>query len=134
MKRISLIIALSFFFVWLAILYAGADHPPPPGFVWIVLFDAIAAALVYWRTPTYIDWSMKRVKGRWLRVALDGIIAGLLFAALATMLNPNGGEPSTPPPGWSDRAIWFAVLAVVGLFNAVAVYVCAVIAARFAKQ
>ncbi len=133
-KRISLIIALGFFFVWLAVLYAGADHPPPPGFLWIVLFDAIAAAVVYWRVPAYMDWSAQGAKGRWPRVALDGIVAGLIFAALATALQPNGGEPSVPPPGWSDRAIWFAVLAVVGLFNAVVIYICAAVAVRFARQ
>ena len=30
-KRTRLIIALGFFFVWLAVLYAGADHPPLGG-------------------------------------------------------------------------------------------------------
>jgi len=44
-KRIGLILALAFFTIWLFILWAGADHPPPPGFVRVVLLDAVAAGL-----------------------------------------------------------------------------------------
>ena len=35
-KRIALLKAVIFFVLWLALLYAGADHPPLPGFVAVV--------------------------------------------------------------------------------------------------
>ena len=49
-------LALTFFFAWLAVLLAGADRPPPPGFLLIVLFDAIAAGGILCRVPHYLRW------------------------------------------------------------------------------
>lgn len=43
-KRTALLNAFLFFMIWLAILYAGADHPPPPGFVFVVLLDLAGIA------------------------------------------------------------------------------------------
>jgi len=45
-RKISLYLAIGFFLVWLAILLAGADYPPPVGFVWIIVLDLVAAGLV----------------------------------------------------------------------------------------
>ena len=41
-RRIALLSAVIFFLFWLAVLYAGADHPPPPGFIAVVLNDLVA--------------------------------------------------------------------------------------------
>lgn len=119
-KKIALSIATAFFFGWLGILLAGADFPPPPGFVLIVLIDLLAAIVVYWRVPTYLDWSRTRRTYRLLQALGEGFAAGLLVALVA-MLSPSSGEPSVQPR-WVDRLIWFAVLGSVGAFNAVAVY------------
>ncbi len=35
----------------------------------------------------------------------------------------GGGEPSVTPT-WIDRVTWFAVLALVGMFNTALVYAC----------
>lgn len=119
-KKIALSIAAAFFFGWLGILLAGADFPPPPGFVLIVLIDLLAAIVVYWRVPTYLDWSRTRRTYRLLQALGEGFAAGLLVALVA-MLSPSSGEPSVQPR-WVDRLIWFAVLGSVGALNAVAVY------------
>ena len=37
-QTIALLNAVVCFIVWSAVLYAGADHPPPPGFVVAVQF------------------------------------------------------------------------------------------------
>ena len=119
--QIARILAVGFFTVWLGILYAGADHPPPMGFLWLVLFDAVAAGLIYIRTPLYIRWSISQKKNRGFHVLLDGVTAGLLFALVATLM-PGTGEPSSPQPGWVDYVIWCGVLTVVGAANAFAVF------------
>ena len=72
--------ALAFFFGWLVVLYAGADHPPPPGFLALVLLDLGAAWVVYLRVPVYARWQRARRPGRWLRVLFEGVVAGLLVA------------------------------------------------------
>lgn len=75
--------AVIFFLFWLIVLYVGADHPLPPGFVALVLLDLAVAALVYWRVPVYWMWSAARGGRALPLVVRDGLPAGLLFAAVA---------------------------------------------------
>ena len=116
-KKIAGINGTVFFLFWLLVLLAGADFPPPLGFIWIVVAVAVCAAIVYWRVPTYIEWCRTRRNGRHWRVALDGIIAGLLIALPFAI--GGSGEPSVTMQSL-DYAIWFAVLAVMGILNSVA--------------
>ena len=118
-QKIAGINAIVFFLFWILVLLAGADFPPPLGFIWIVVAVAVCAAVVFWRVPTYIDWSRTRRPGRYWRVVLDGIVAGLIVAL--PFVIGGSGEPSvTMQP--LDYVIWFAVLAVMGIFNSVAIY------------
>ena len=128
----ALAIAVGFFVFWLAVLYAGADHPPPPGFVLLVLLVAVAAALVYVRTPTYVDWAATRRAGRLWRVLGEGFAVGVLFG-VAPVLLPGGGEPSVAP-GWGAYLLWFLVLGGVGVANAVLVYACSALLASILKR
>jgi hypothetical protein len=91
--RTATVIAVVFFCGWLVILYAGADHPPPPGFIAVVLIDLVAAVVVYRRVPVYVAWARTRRPRRWLRALLEGVVAGLIAAGLAWVF-PFGGEPS----------------------------------------
>lgn len=117
-KRPAFAIATVFFFAWLGILYAGADHPPPPGFALLVLIDLLAAAVVAWRVPTYVAWSRAQRPRRWLLALLEGAAAGLIVAGVVI---PFGGEPSVQPSA-TAYVTWFAVLGAVGATNAVLVY------------
>ena len=118
-RKIAAVNALIFFIFWLIVLLAGADFPPPTGFVWLVLVVAVCAGVVYWRVPTYVEWHRTRRAGRHGRVLIDGVVAGLIIA-LPFVLK-GGGEPSvTVRP--VDYAIWFVVLSVMGMLNSVAIY------------
>ncbi|MCP4213252.1 MAG: hypothetical protein GY765_01290, partial [bacterium] len=101
-KKIGVYLAFGFFIVWLGILLAGADHPPPMGFLWIILLDFVAAWLVYVHVPTYVNWLATNKKNRLLRVLLDGVSVGFVFAAFVIILNPKGGEPGVGSPTWID--------------------------------
>jgi len=121
-KKIKSLAIAGFFFVfWLAILYAGADHPPPPGFIVLIILDLGCSFLVYYRVSTYIQWSRTKYNKRLLRVVLDGLVAGLAVALISVIV-PGGGEPSAPPPECIDKIIWFAVLGSVGSFNSLSIY------------
>lgn len=109
-----------FFCGWLVILYAGADHPPPPGFIAVVLIDLVAAFVVYRRVPVYAAWSQTRRPQRWLWAAIDGIVAGLFIAGLALLL-PFGGEPSIRRSA-PAVATWCGMLASVGAANAILIF------------
>ena len=122
--RFAFWLALAFSIAWLALLLAGADFPPPRGFLWIVLLNLIAGGCIYFRVPDYLRWQSLRLPRRLLRVVRDGIFIGLAFATVPILI--GGGEPSVTPT-WIDRSIWFTVLALVGVFNTTLVYACCVV-------
>ena len=128
----NIMFAVGFFFIWLGILYAGADHPPPAGFVWIIGLDLLAAWLVYLRVPTYVNWSADRTRLRWFRVLLDGFLAGFVFAIIAIVLPVNRDASILPVS--IDYAIWFAVLAGVGIANTVLLYFISSVFSRFSAR
>ena len=122
-KLAALLNAVVFFLCWLVVLYAGADHPPPPGFVTVVLLDLAAAALVYWRVPVYWTWTTARGSRALPLVVRDGLIAGLLFAAMAlTGSWLLGSGESTLSRSAPAAAVWFAVVGNVGVVNAAGIY------------
>ena len=126
-------VAIGFFVIWFGILLAGADFPPPTGFLWIILLDLVAALLVYVRVPSYVTWFDRRRRGRLLFALLDGLACGLVFAFAAILL-PGGGEPSLPPPGLIDHLIWFAVVGAVGAVNAGAIYCVLYVSRRCGQE
>jgi len=114
-------IAIAFFVIWISILYAGSDHPPPIGFLWLVPLVFVCAVAVYLRLPVYASWSSSLRPGRIRRVLLDGIVAGIVVGLIALLL-PLTREPTIAPKRLADILTWLAVLAAVGSANAVIVY------------
>jgi hypothetical protein len=125
LNRPEFALAVLHFLLWLGVLYAGADHPPPPGFLWILLLVLVASVGVCLRAPAYAQWHVARRPGR-LPIALgEGALAGLVFAALPMLLSvarPDAGLAL----GCKSVLVWFAVLALVGAANAALVYTSAV--------
>jgi membrane protease YdiL (CAAX protease family) len=119
-KRPTLI-AIAFFVIWLAILYAGADHPPPRGFLWLLPLVGAGAIAVYLRMPVYAAWSRSRQPFRLFRVGLEGVAAGSTVGVI-TLLLPLTGEPSIPSRRNVDMLIWMVVLMTLGIANAIVVY------------
>jgi hypothetical protein len=124
-QQIGALFAVLFFVFWTLVLLAGADKPPPLGFVWIVLAVAVCAVVVYWRIPTYIDWQCTKRSGRFWRVILDGLVAGLLVALPFALA--GGDEPSVTPQA-SDYVIWFFVVGLMGVVNSVVLYSASAVA------
>lgn len=120
-RRWAGLVAVGFFVFWLLVMLAGADFPPPPGFVVIVGTILLCAVVVYLRVQHYARRQRERRPHRRIMAMGDGILAGLIVA-VGFMLSPFGGEPSIPPPGPREWAIWCAVLATVGMVNSVVLY------------
>ncbi|PIE82117.1 MAG: hypothetical protein CSA11_01745 [Chloroflexi bacterium] len=127
-QKIAATNAVVFFFFWILVLLVGADFPPPLGFLWIIVTVVCCSAIVYWRVPTYIDWSRTSQPNRYLRIVLDGIVAGLIIALLFMLLGT--GEPSVAMRLF-DYGIWFTVLAIMGVLNAVTIYAINAVVARY---
>ncbi len=119
-RKIAKYIAIVFFCVWLGLLLAAADFPPPRGFIYVIILDVILSWVVYSRAGTYIGWSASRKKHRLLRVLLDGLVAGFSVAVIVILL-PVGGEPSVTQTS-VDYVIWLSVLGTLGAANAILVY------------
>jgi len=120
------IISVFFAAFWLGVLYAGADHPPPVRFLWLVPLVLICAAVVYWRLPAYASWSGQERPHQICRVAFDGLLAGLVIAIITSV---STWLDSTTV-SWVDFLIWSGVLGSVGLLNALAVYAIALAVER----
>src|SRR5512137_2302442 len=84
-------LAGAFFCAWLAIAFAGGDHPPPPGFLLLAGLLLACALLVRLRVPTYLRWQREQASGRIGRVIRDGAAGGA--AAYLFMLVLGSGEP-----------------------------------------
>lgn len=130
-RTIGLVFAGGFFVFWMIVLYAGADHPPPLGFLWVVLLDAVAALLVGRRVPTYLAWSLERKPWRWMLAVRDGAVTGLVFGAIP-MLLPGTGQPGVHPTSL-DRLVWFIVLMSIGSANTLVLYAMSVGVQRFLR-
>ncbi len=124
-----LALAAAFFVLWLGILHAGADHPPPRGFLWVVLLDLVASALVYLRVPAYAAWHAVRRPYRMLLVLRDGAITGFAFATATLVLSVAtlGGAVAQ---GRDAVLIWLVVVTLVGAATAASVYAYVALAGR----
>jgi hypothetical protein len=109
-------VATSFLIGWLLVMLAGADWPPPVGFLWFVVMALGCAVAVYKRVPVYLHWLQCQLRWRWLRCLRDGLVMGFAMATIAWL-----GTASWAQGPWESHVIWFAVVSVVGVFNALAV-------------
>ena len=129
-QKIAGINAVIFFFFWLLVLLAGADRPPPIGFLWLIPVIALSAVVAYWRIPTYILWSQTQKPGRLPRVALEGFLAGLVVTTPFALF--GSGEPTVRMQP-VDYVGWFAILGLMGMLNSLTLYVINAVVARRKK-
>ena len=121
------LIASGFFIVWLLVMLAGSDRPPPLGFLWIVAGLVVICVAIGFALPWL--WRVREQAGVWSvlwRTTTLGALVGFVLAALFGL--GGSGEPSAPPMGGIDYAIWFTVLTIVGVINGVIVGLVAIIA------
>ena len=110
---------------------AGADKPPPPGFLVLVAALGALSVAAYLRLRVYLAKRADGVSRLAGRAALEGLAAGVLLM-IALMLF-GSGEP-TVAPALTDRAIGLAVSGAFGAALAVATYSAAAWAQRRAGR
>ena len=114
------LIASGFFVVWLLVMLAGSDKPPPLGFLWIVAGLVVICVSIGLALPRL--WRVREQSGVWSvlrRTTTLGALVGFVLAALFAL--GGSGEPSAPPMDGIDYAIWFTVVTIVGAVNGVIV-------------
>jgi hypothetical protein len=127
-SKIAAWIAAAFFFLWLIIFYAIADHPLPRGFPLVVIPDLVCAVVVYLRVDAYIAWSRARRKLRWLLALRDGFAASLVTALIIALV-PGRGDPAIPLQ-LIDYTMLFVMLSILGAANAIGVYILSALLSR----
>ena len=114
------IIAAGFFLVWLLVMLAGSDIPPPTGFVWIPVGLAVICTGMAFAMPWL--WRVRDERGLSAVVVRTTMIGAAVGLVLAGIFSARGsGEPSIPPMDLADYLIWFSVVIVVGAVNGVVV-------------
>ena len=119
-KKTALINAFAFFLIYSLFLYAIADHPPPAGFIWVIVAGIIFAGLIYYRVPTYIQWSLQRKKNRRLRVILEGFCVGIIIAVISILYSQ--GEPNVKPTVLSIMS-FIIFFGLAGSFTSSVIYI-----------
>ena len=64
-KHHAAFIATFFCLAWLLVLLAGADHPPPVGFLGILPLLPVGVLLAHWRVTRYPDWKSQYRHGEY---------------------------------------------------------------------
>lgn len=98
------------------VAYLGADKPPPPGFLVVVLMAVALTGLVAFALPRWRATKALPQCGKARSPALQGAVVGLALWAVALLL-PFSGEP-TITPGVLDYAIGAALAASLGAAGA----------------
>ena len=106
--------------MWLAIMLAGSDTPPPRGFVWVVVGLVVICVGMALAIPWL--WQVRQCQGlRGVLVRTGGIGLGVGLVLAAAFALFSSGEPSAPPMNAAAYLIWFSVVMVVGAVNGVVV-------------
>jgi hypothetical protein len=100
------------------VMAAGADRPPPPGFLLVVGFGALVGALIGRLLPDLLGlWDDRGAAPAIVRAALWGFSGGLALMALTTVV--SSGEPSVDVDA-AARLIGFTAVGAAGALGAVA--------------
>jgi hypothetical protein len=99
------------------VMAAGADRPPPPGFLLVIGYGLLLAFAVWRALPRLLAFWDARGAGRaMLRAGLAGFAAGLLLWGLTAAI--SSGEPSIEVDP-ASRLIGAGVVGVLGALGSV---------------
>lgn len=120
LKKIKIINFTTFFFVWLFIFLAGADKPPPIGFLWIVLLVALLDVAQWFYLNKFIPKAIR--KSKWLFV--ENLFYFFLGGMIVSFLTLIARLDVTMSNGLLNSIIWIMSIMTVALINAICFYVC----------
>jgi hypothetical protein len=113
--RLAWVVAVGFVLV----LAAGADRPPPPGFIRVVVLAAVLGVLVRVLLPQGLArWSAAGPRSALARAGAVGALVSVLIWGAASLA--PGGDPSVDV-GTGARIIGLVVACVLGMLVATGV-------------
>ncbi|MEO4054627.1 hypothetical protein [Solibacillus sp. CAU 1738] len=85
-SKILWINTILFFVGWTMFFLIGADHPPPIGFLWIVLFIFILDTIQYVYLKGFLMQLIEQKKGLFTKNLLFFVSGGLIITVLVSIL------------------------------------------------
>ncbi len=123
-------VAFGAFFACLATALAGADFPPPLGFLWMLPLAAIGAAAIYFRMPTYAAWVTAGKGAGLFRALAEGFAFGVAMGLLALAIPGTGDPTALHAVGPANLLIWLGVIGAMGAAGSAATYALAAALAK----
>ncbi len=118
LKKIININVITFFFLWIIIFLAGADKPPPIGFLWIVLLVALLDVAQFFYLKRFLPKLSKKTKGLFFMNLLYFFIGGIIVSILTILTQLN-----LLSIGLLNTLFWVASIIIASLINAVCFYI-----------
>lgn len=97
----------------IAMMLAGSDRPPPPGFLAVIATAVVLGFAVAVLVPRMLGRA-DRVGALRAALAAVGVGAAIGAAVALPYIAVGPGEPSTPAPGPADLAVFVVVVAGAG--------------------
>lgn len=119
LNKIILINVSSFFFIWIIILLAGADKPPPIGFLWIILLVSLLDVAQFFYLKRFIPKLWNKSKWLFFKNLFFFFVGGFLVGVLTIITDPY----LLLNIGLLNAIIWVFMVIVAALINAVVFYI-----------
>lgn len=119
MKKIIIINLLTFFFLWILIFLAGADKPPPIGFLWIVLLVALLDVAQFFYLKKFLPKLIRKSKGLFIENLFYFFLGGMIVSVLTLLIRLD----VTMSNGLLDSIIWIMSIITAAMVNAICFYV-----------
>lgn len=117
-RKITIINSTTFFFLWIIIFLAGADKPPPIGFLWIVLLVVLLDIAQWFYLKRFIPKLMRKTKGLFVENLFYFFLGGIVVSFL-TIITKIDVAISI---GVLNNIIWIMSIVVAAMMNAICFY------------
>lgn len=113
--KIIRINTILFFVGWTAIMFLGADFPPPIGFLWLIPLIAILDFIQYKYLQNFLPQLREKKKNLFAKNLLFFTTGGLVLSLFCLVARYK----FTLAMGIFNNIIWTAVLTIVGFIYAI---------------
>ncbi|MBU8565612.1 hypothetical protein KM914_04025 [Virgibacillus pantothenticus] len=128
-KKIIAINLISFFFIWLLIFLAGADKPPPIGFLWLVGLLIALDIVLFFYLKSFLPRLKLRKKGIFFIHMVYFFVGGIVLSLVTILL-----KPSYLDVGLLNISFWTISIVCVSMINGICCYLFNLILLRLFEQ
>jgi hypothetical protein len=128
-KKIVWINEILFFLGWMLLLLLGADHPPPKGFIWLVVLIVLLDMAQYFYLKKFLPSLHDKSKGLFTQTLLFAVLAGIGVSISMLLLDLN----KLLSIGLINILIWIMVIALVALIYGICFYLFNTLLLRYIK-